>query len=90
MRYRILKTFRLVGTGTRTPPNVLWVGSDLNEAGIEFFYNPIFDRPGFSGDIEWVTYWECSTDGVVWKECEVPISYIKQFDRSGKRRNTRM
>lgn len=85
MKYRILKSFRFVGAGDNNPPQIVWTGSDLNDPDLGNFFNPVFDRPSFSGEMSWITYWESSVDGVNWEECDTPQDYIEQFDRRGRR-----
>ncbi|NMB70094.1 cold shock domain-containing protein [candidate division WWE3 bacterium] len=85
--YRILQWFRTVSDGQKTEPTVLWTGMDLNERGLDRHYNPIYDRPGGNGDIDWGKYWEVSTDGgKTWTSCGCPSEYMEQFDRRGNRR----
>ena len=88
--YRIISGFRIVGTGDETEPVVDWVGTDLNERGLERHYHPLYDRPGGNGDIEWQKTWEKSTNGgKTWTTCGCPKEYMDQFDGRGNRRISR-
>lgn len=85
--YRILQWFRTISDGQKTEPKVLWTGNDLNERGLDLYYNPFYDRPGGNGDIDWRKDWEMSTDGgKTWTSCGCPSEYMDQFSGRGVRR----